>query len=518
MDYNVNLKNINDVFNFIEKDYIIPYGKYKAKLDLKIWDKLAKKQNGKLVLVTAITPTKQGEGKSTITIGLSEALNKLNFQSIAVLREPSMGPVFGIKGGATGGGKVQVHPIDDINLNFTGDIHSITSANNLIVSVIDNHIFWGNKLNIDTNNIFLKRAIDTNDRSLRNITINNKKYSINTSFQITVATELMAIFCLSNDIFELKKKVENIAVAKNLNGGLVYIKDLKIAGAVCKILQEAINPNLVQTSKNTPAIIHGGPFANIAHGCNSIIATKTAMKLCNYTITEAGFGADLGAEKFFDIKCRIADIKPDMVILVITTRAVREHGIDNIKIHIENLQKFGVDIIATLNKFDTDTEKEIQEIKNFVLKLNCLFVVSNAFKDGDDGCLELAKTLINNISLKRENNFKFLYDLNDSVEDKIKKLVFEIYRASEINYSEKAKEKLEFFKNFDISHMPICVSKTPMSISDDPKFLQLPEKYSFNITDIDVNFGAGFIVVKSGNIFDMPALPENPLAETMDIT
>ncbi len=515
---NVNLKNIYDVFNFIDKDCIIPYGRYKAKLDIAILDKLSNKKNGKLILVTAITPTKQGEGKSTITIGLSQAINKLNYKSIAVMREPSMGPVFGIKGGATGGGKAQIHPIDEINLNFTGDMHAITAANNLIAAVIDNHIYWGNKLNIDINNIFFKRAIDTNDRSLRSITIHNKKYDINTSFQITVATELMAIFCLSNDIYELKEKIENIAVAKNLNGGLVYVKDLKVAGAVCKIMETAINPNLVQTSENTPAIIHGGPFANIAHGCNSIIATKTALKLCDFVVTEAGFAADLGAEKFFDIKCRVADVKPNLAVLVITTKAVKEHGLDNIKVHIENLRKFNIDIVAVLNKFKTDKKDEIQNIKNFVSDLNCPFVTTDAFNDGGDGCVELAKTVIKNISQQTENKFKFLYSLTDSIEGKIQKLVFEIYRASDIIYSDKAKEKLEFFKKFDIHNMPVCVSKTPVSITNDPKLAILPEKYTFHITDIDVNFGAGFIVVKSENIVDMPALPEIPLAETIDIT
>ncbi len=433
---NVNLKNIYDVFNFIDKDYIIPYGRYKAKLDLSVLKKLEDKENGKLVLITAITPTKHGEGKSTITIGLSEALNKLNYNSIAVLREPSMGPVFGMKGGATGGGKAQVHPIDDINLNFNGDMHAITAANNLIAAVIDNHIYWDNKLNIDTNNIFFKRAIDTNDRSLRDITINSKKYTINTGFKISVATELMAIFCLSSDIHALKRKVENIAVAKNLTGELVYVKDLKVAGAVCKILQDAINPNLVQTSENTPAIIHGGPFANIAHGCNSIIATKTALKLCDYAITEAGFAADLGAEKFFDIKCRIGELKPDLAVLVITTRAVKEHSLENIKVHVENLRKFGVGIVAALNKFDTDTDDDITEIKNFVATLNCPFVIANAFASGGAGCLDLAKIVVENISKQTENNFKFLYSLDDSVEEKISKLVFKIYRACVIVYTD----------------------------------------------------------------------------------
>lgn len=381
---NTKLKNIIDIAKNIgiNEDEIEQYGKYKAKINLDILKRLDTKANGKLVLVSAITPTKKGEGKSTVSIGLSQAFNLIGKKSIVALREPSMGPVFGIKGGAAGGGYAQVLPMEDINLHFTGDMHAITAANNLIAAAIDNHIYWGNELNIDLENIFFKRCIDVNDRALRNIQIIDKKYSRNDKFQITVASEIMAILCLSNSLTDLKEKVGQIVFAKDINGNLLRVSQLNVQGSVAVIMKDAIKPNLVQTTENTPAIIHGGPFANIAHGCNSILATKMALKLSDYTVTEAGFAADLGLEKFFDIKCRKAGITPDMVCLVVTCRAILENGIENIKIHIENIRKFNIDIIVAINKFEDDSEIDIENIKKYVIDLGCDVHIVDSYKKG----------------------------------------------------------------------------------------------------------------------------------------
>lgn len=503
------------------------YGKYKAKINLSVLKRLETKANGHLILVTAITPTKKGEGKSTITIGLSQAFNKINASSIAVLREPSMGPVFGLKGGATGGGYSQVLPMEDINLHFTGDIHAITAATNLISACCDNHIYWGNELNIDKDNIYIKRVIDMNDRALRKIELDGLKYKRNAEFQIAVASEIMAILCLSNSIKDLKNRIAKMVVAKTLNGELVRVRDLKIQGAVALILKDAIKPNIVQTTENTPAFIHGGPFANIAHGCNSIIATKLALKLCDYTVTEAGFAADLGAEKFFDIKCRKAGLTPDIAVLVVTTRALKENGMDNLKVHIENLKKFNVNIVVAINEFEGDTKEDFEKIRECTEKYGVRLVKSSGYKEGGDGCINLAKSIISicdekdsdeNVETKDIDNFNFLYDLDSSTSEKIEKLAKEIYRAKDVKYSDLALEKLEFFKDKGIDKMPICMSKTPLSVTDKESIKGYPGEYTFNITDIRPSFGADFLVVMAGNVLDMPGLPKVPAAVSMDIS
>lgn len=512
----------------IKEEEVELYGKYKAKIDLDIFKRLETKANGKLILVSAVTPTKMGEGKSTITIGLTQGLNKLGYNSVAALREPSMGPVFGLKGGATGGGYSQVLPMEDINLHFTGDFHAITAANNLIAAGIDNHIYWGNELNIDKDKIYFKRVIDTNDRALRNINIEDPKTYHKASFQITVASEIMAILCLCENLKDLKDRIANIVVASSLDGKLIRVKDLKIEGACATILKDAIKPNIVQTTENTPVLIHGGPFANIAHGCNSLIATKLALKLSDYTVTEAGFAADLGAEKFLDIKCRIGALTPDMVVLVVTTRAVEENGLDNVRIHIENLRKFNLPIVVSINKFDNDTEDKIKEIKDYCNNLNVKAITTTSYRDGGSGAIDLAQAVVDtigkedaktmtNVEKLSINNFDFIYPLNIPIKEKIEKLAKEIYRASSVEFSSLAEEKLEFFKDL-LDNMPICVSKTPVSITDNPKLKVVPEEYTFHIDDIRPSFGAGFVVVMAGGVIDMPGLPKVPAYEGVDIT
>lgn len=521
-----NIANICENIGILE-DEIEFYGKYKAKISLDIFKRLQTKSNGKLVLVSAMTPTKKGEGKSTITIGLTQAINKLGFSSIAAIREPSMGPVFGLKGGATGGGYSQVLPMEDINLHFTGDFHAITATHNLIAASIDNHIYWGNELNIDINNIYFKRVTDTNDRALRNVSINDKKYTRDSSFQITVASEIMAILCLCDTLSELKEKISNIVVAKSTDGKLITVKDLNIAGSCAVLLKDAIKPNIVQTTENTPVLIHGGPFANIAHGSNSIISTKLALKLSEYTITEAGFAADLGAEKFFDITCRKAHITPDAVVLVVTCRAVKEHGLENIKAHIENIENFNVPIVVSLNLFNDDEKDEVNEIVDYVENLGYQCVVTNSHKYGGDGAITLANAVIDIINQKDEvtredvekkciNNFEYLYGLDIDIKDKINTLATKIYRASNVEYSELALEKLEYFKD-KINNLPICISKTPVSISDKANIKGVPKDYTFNVSDIRPAFGAGFVVVMCGDIIDMPGLPKVPAANFIDI-
>lgn len=527
---NAKLLYISEIANMldIKNNEIEFYGKFKAKIDLSIFKRLETKANGKLILVSAITPTKMGEGKSTITIGLTQALNKIGFSSIAALREPSMGPVFGIKGGATGGGYSQVLPMEEINLNFTGDFHAITAAHNLIAAAIDNHIYWGNELNIDENSIFFKRVLDTNDRALRNISINDNKYTRNASFQITVASEIMAVFCLSESLQDLKNKISNILIAKSKDGKLIFVKDLKVEGAAAAILKDAIKPNLVQTIENTPVLIHGGPFANIAHGCNSLIATKLALKLSDYTVTEAGFAAELGAEKFLDIKCRKGALTPDIVVLVVTCRAIKENGLENLKIHIENIRKFNLDIIVSINKFDDDTEQEINDIINLCNSLNVEAIPTTSYKDGGAGAINLANKVVKKINeideykndgieKKAVKNFEFLYSLDLSIEEKINILAKEIYRAQNVEFSELAKEKLAFFKDKGINKLPICVSKTPASISDKANIKDVSIPYTFNVSDIRPSFGAGFVVVMAGNIIDMPGLPKKPAYLNIDI-
>ena len=524
------LKKIDEIYNTlsIKREDIEFYGDYKAKIKLDIFKRLEPRANGRLVLVTAMTPTKKGEGKSTVTIGLTQAFNKLGINSIATLREPSMGPVFGLKGGATGGGYAQVLPMEDINLNFTGDFHAITSAHNLISASIDNHIYWGNELGIDIDNIFFKRVLDINDRSLRNIVIKDKKYQRDSSFQITVASEIMAILCLSESITELKENIANIVVAKKIGGGFITVKDLNIQGAVTVILKEAIKPNLVQTIENTPVLIHGGPFANIAHGCNSIIATKLALKLADYTITEAGFASDLGAEKFFDIKCRKASITPDLVVLVATCRAIEENGINNLRIHIENIKKFNLPIIVAINKFTDDTKEQISNIEKLCDEMNIECKLVEAWEKGGLGATNLAESIVKKIDAidkiaegevdkKNIRNFEYLYQLDIPLIEKIKVLAKEIYRATDIELSDIAKEKLELFKDTHIDKLPICVSKTPVSITDNPKIKDIPDNYTFHISDIKPSFGAGFVVIMAGNIIDMPGLPKVPAANNIDI-
>ncbi|WP_314011091.1 formate--tetrahydrofolate ligase [Pseudostreptobacillus hongkongensis] len=516
------------------EEYIEQYGKYKAKIDLSILDDFESKANGKLILVTAISPTPYGEGKTTVTVGLTQGFNKLGYNSIAALREPSMGPVFGLKGGATGGGYSQVLPMEDINLHFTGDFHAITSANNLIAASIDNHLNRGNELEIDIDNIYFKRVLDMNDRALREITIGKGRINgpiHEASFKITVASEIMAIFCLSENIHDLKEKIGNIIIGKNIHGDFVFVKDLKIEGACAVLLKDAIKPNLVQTIENTPVLIHGGPFANIAHGCNSILATKMALKLSDYTITEAGFASDLGAEKFFDIKCRKAHLTPDLVVIVATVRALKYHGNDdvekglvNLEKHIENMKKFNLPIVVAINKFTTDTDEEINSIQEFTEKLGVKSIPIDIHAKGGIGSKELVEDIVETLdkiedipSEEVNSVFEYLYPLDASIEEKIEILCKEIYDAGDIEYSEKALEKIRLFTEKGYSNLPICMSKTPASISDNPKLLGRPQGYTFKITDINISAGAGFLVIMSGDILDMPGLPKVPAAEKIDI-
>lgn len=521
----------------IKEEELELYGKYKAKINLDIFNRLESKSNGKLILVTATNPTPLGEGKSTVSIGLTQGFNKLGYDSIVALREPSMGPVFGMKGGATGGGYSQVLPMEDINLHFTGDMHAITSAVNLIAACIDNHIYQGNELKIDKDNVFFKRAIDTNDRTLREVEIalGSKINGIprRAKFQITVASEIMAILCLSNSLMELKERISNIIIGLNTDKEFVRVKDLKIEGAITVILKDAIKPNLVQTTENTPAIIHGGPFANIAHGCNSVMATKLALKLSNYVITEAGFGADLGAEKFFDIKCRQSGITPNLTVLVTTIRALKYHGennlfegLKNLKRHIENLKKYNIPIVVAINKFIEDTNEELEIVKSFVKEQNVIAEIVEIWEKGGIGAEKIVKTIVEILEYEENKrldedsdieNFDYLYNLELPLKEKIEKICFEIYRAKNVNFSELAIEKLKLYEEKGYKNLPICMSKTPMSFSDNPKLLGAPTDFDFNINDVSISAGAGFVVVFSGNVIDMPGLPKIPAAVNIDI-
>lgn len=517
----------------IEND-IENYGNYKAKINLDVLDRLESKSNGKLILVTAITPTPYGEGKTTVSIGLTQAFNAAGYSSIAALREPSLGPVFGLKGGATGGGYSQVLPMEDINLHFTGDFHAITSANNLIAAVIDNHINRGNELDIDIDNIYFKRVLDMNDRALRQISVGHGKINgpiHNASFKITVASEIMAILCLAENIHDLKEKIANIIIGKNSKDEFIFVKDLKVEGAAAALLKDAIKPNLVQSIENTPIILHGGPFANIAHGCNSIIATKLALKLSDYTITEAGFAADLGAEKFFDIKCRKAMITPDLTVLVATVRALKHHGNGNLEVglenlakHIENLKKFNIPVVVAINKFDDDSDLDIDIIKNYTADKGVISIPITIHKDGSKGGLTLVKEIVDILdyvddihSEDIKNNFEYLYPLEIPIKEKIEILCKEIYGAKEVSYSDLANEKIKLFTDKGYSNLPICMSKTAASISDNPKLLNTPKNYTFNVTDVNLSLGAGFLVIMAGDILDMPGLPKVPAAEKIDI-
>ncbi|MFV0464913.1 MAG: formate--tetrahydrofolate ligase [Lachnospiraceae bacterium] len=522
----------------IDEDDLELYGKYKAKLSNELLQKLEKHQDGKLILVTAINPTPAGEGKTTTSIGLAQAFAKRNKKAILALREPSLGPCFGIKGGAAGGGYSQVVPMEDLNLHFTGDFHAITTANNLLSALLDNHIQQGNPLGIDPNQILWKRCLDMNDRVLRNIVVGlgTKADGVvrEDHFVISVASEIMAILCLAENMSDLKTRLGKILVAYTYDGRPVTAEDLSATGAMAALLKDAIKPNLVQTLENTPAIIHGGPFANIAHGCNSVIATKAALKLADYTITEAGFGADLGAEKFFDIKCRKAGISPDCVVLVATIRALKyngnipknhlseenldalKQGIVNLEKHIENLQKYKIPVVVTLNSFLTDTEEETQFVKSFCEAKNCSFALSRVWEHGGEGGIELANAVMDTIDSK-EKDFTLLYSDLDSIQEKIEKIATEIYGADGVSYSPAAIKELDRINALGFSHFPVCIAKTQYSLSDDAKKLGRPMNFTIHVRELYVSAGAGFIVGVLGNIMTMPGLPKTPAANHIDI-
>ncbi|HHV46824.1 MAG TPA: formate--tetrahydrofolate ligase [Tissierellia bacterium] len=522
----------------LDEEDLILYGKYKAKVNIKVFEKLKDKKDGKLVLVTAINPTPAGEGKTTTNIGLSMGLNKIGKTAITALREPSLGPSFGVKGGAAGGGYAQVVPMEDINLHFTGDFHAITTAHNLISALLDNHLHQGNQLNIDPRRIVWKRVLDMNDRALRNIVVGlggrTNGVPREDGFDITVASEIMAIFCLAKDLEDLKERVANIIVAYRYDGSPVYVKDLKAQGAVALLMKDAIHPNLVQTLENTPALIHGGPFANIAHGCNSILATKLALKLADYTITEAGFGADLGAEKFFDIKARFGNLKPDAAVIVATVRALKHHGgvkkdelgvenidalargFENLEKHIENVNKFGVPAVVAINRFPTDTERELEFLMSKCRKAGAEAVLSEVWAKGGDGAIELAKKVVE-ICETKESRFKPLYDVDEPIKDKIEKIAVEIYGADGVEYTKTCEKKIKEFEELGLDKMPICMAKTQYSLSDDPTLLARPKGFKITVRDIKVSNGAGFIVALTGDIMTMPGLPKVPAANNIDI-
>ena len=523
----------------IEENELEFYGKYKAKLSDELWEKIKDREDGKLVLVTAINPTPAGEGKTTTSVGLGQAMAKLNKNAIIALREPSLGPCFGIKGGAAGGGYSQVVPMEDLNLHFTGDFHAITSANNLLAAMLDNHIQQGNELQIDPRQVVWKRCLDMNDRVLRNIVVGlgNKMDGMvrEDHFVITVASEIMAILCLADDLADLRARLGRIIVAYNFAGEPVTADDLHATGAMTALLKDAVKPNLIQTLEHTPALVHGGPFANIAHGCNSVRATKMALKLSDITITEAGFGADLGAEKFFDIKCRMADVKPDAVVLVATVRALKYNGgvakadlaeenldaltkgIVNLEKHIENLKLFGVPVVVTLNQFATDTEAELTFIKNFCEERDCDFALSQVWEKGGEGGIELAKAILRTLDNK-ESNYKPLYTYDDTtIEEKIETIATKIYGADKVVYTAAAARQKKRLTELGYGNLPICMAKNQYSLSDDPKKLGRPEGFDITIREIYVNAGAGFLVALTGDVMTMPGLPKKPAAEGIDV-
>ncbi len=522
----------------IKDDELEPYGHYKAKISQAYIDRQKDKPDGKLVLVTAINPTPAGEGKTTTSIGLSEGMQKLGINSVLALREPSLGPVFGVKGGAAGGGYAQVVPMEDINLHFTGDMHAITAANNLLCALLDNHMQQGNALGIDQRQIQLKRCLDMNDRALRNciVGLGSRMDGIprEDHFQITVASEIMAILCLATDLDNLKERLGNILVAYTYDNKPVYARDLNAVGAMTALLKEAINPNLVQTLENNPAIIHGGPFANIAHGCNSVRATKLAMKLGDYCITEAGFGSDLGAEKFFDIKCRYAGLKPDCVVLVATIRALKYNGgvpkaeltgenldalskgIVNLKAHIENMKKYGVPVVVAINHFYTDTDAEVEFIKNFCKENDTPVAFSDVFLKGGEGGIELAKAVVDAVE-NNESNFKPLYDEKLPIKEKLNIIAKEIYRADGVIFTAKAEKEIAKIEELGYGNIPVCVAKTQYSLSDDPSKLGKPENFEITVRDVKLSAGAGFVVALTGDIMTMPGLPKIPAANNIDV-
>ena len=532
----VKLKKIDEIAKQlnIEDEDIELYGKYKAKISNP--EKYKNNQDGKLILVTAMSPTPLGEGKTTISISIADGLRRIGKNSILALREPSLGPVFGIKGGATGGGYAQVAPMEDINLHFTGDIHAITSANNLLSAMIDNHIYFGNELQI--NEVVWKRCVDLNDRQLRvvetGLSGESKIVPRKDGFDISVASEIMAILCLSENIKDLKQRLGNILIGYNKNEEPVFAKDLKAEGAMAVLLKDAIKPNLVQTLEHTPALIHGGPFANIAHGCNSIIATKLAMKLSDYTVTEAGFGADLGAEKFLDIKCRKANIKPNVVICVATIKALKYHGgapkeeilnenfeclqkgMENLYKHIDNIQnKFGLNIIVALNKYNTDTKEELEYVQKELTKRNIESSIVESWAKGGEGAIDISNKIIQ--ICEKKNNFKYIYDLEDFIENKIEKIAKQIYGAKKVTLMPNALKKIDKFKKMGYTNLPICIAKTQYSFSDNPKDITITSNFEITIKDLDLKLGAGFIVAYAGNILTMPGLPKVPAAENIDI-
>ena len=535
---NTKLEGIKEIAKKIEIDEedLELYGKYKAKISEAVYEKRKDKKNGKLVLVTAISPTPLGEGKTTVSIAIADGLRKIGKNSILALREPSLGPVFGIKGGATGGGKVQIAPMEDINLHFTGDIHAMTAANNLLSSMIDNHIYFGNELGFKK--VVWKRCMDLNDRQLRKVEtgLSGEKKIVprEDGFDITVASEIMAIVCLSKDLKDLKEKLGNIILGYNAENKPIFSRDLKANGAMAVLLKDAIKPNLVQTLEHTPAIVHGGPFANIAHGCNSVIATKMAMKLSDYVITEAGFGADLGAEKFLDIKCRKARLKPDVVVLVATIKAIKYHGgvekekiqeenieglkkgIDNLYRHIDNLKnKFGLNVIVALNRYTSDTEKEIRWLENNLNERDIPISIVEGWAKGGEGATDIA-TKITKLA-EEKSDFKFIYNDEDTIAKKIKKVATKIYGAKDVEYSNEAKEKIQMIENLGYGNLPVCIAKTQYSFSDDPKNLECNNCYNIHVRDVELKLGAGFVVVLAGKIMTMPGLPKIPAAENIDI-
>lgn len=520
----------------IEEDELEQYGKYKAKISPKVYQRLKNKNNGKLILVTAINPTPLGEGKTTMAIGLADGLNKIGKNAILALREPSLGPVFGIKGGATGGGHSQIAPMEDINLHFTGDIHAITSANNLLSAMIDNHIYFGNELGFDR--VVWKRCVDLNDRQLRKVNtgLSEEKNIVPRmdGFDISVASEIMAIFCLATDMDDLKRRLGNIIVGYTKENKSITASDLKAEGSMAVLLKDAINPNLVQSLEKTPAIVHGGPFANIAHGCNSVIATKLALKLGDYVITEAGFGADLGAEKFLDIKCRKANLKPDAVVCVATMKALKYHGgmakedlnnesieylekgFENLERHIDNLKNcYGLNVIVAINKYTQDTKAEIEFLKQKLQEKGIELSLVESWEKGGDGASDLAEKITKLV--ERKDNFKFAYDTEESIEQKIKNISTKIYGAEDVEYSEEAKKHIEEIKKLGYGKLPVCIAKTQYSFSDDPKNLECKEPFNIHVQDVVLKAGAEFIVVLTGKIMTMPGLPKVPAAEKIDL-
>lgn len=533
------MENIKDVAAKIgiEESDLEYYGNYKAKVSLDLLNRNKNKEDGKLILVTAINPTKAGEGKSTTTVGLGDALNRIGKKTMIALREPSLGPVFGLKGGAAGGGYAQVVPMEDINLHFTGDMHAITTANNLISACLDNHIHQGNELGIDIEHITWKRCLDMNDRTLRSIEIGKgaKANGVERKdgFNITVASEVMAVLCLSTSLMDLKKRLGNMLLAYNSKNEPIFVKDLKIEGSLAMVLKDAIKPNMVQTLEHNPVLIHGGPFANIAHGCNSILATETCLKLADYTVTEAGFGADLGAEKFLDIKCRFGNLKPNAVVIVATIRALKQHGniayedlkeenvdamlqgCSNLAKHIDTVKQFGLPYIIAINEFATDTQKEVEALTNWCNKLGHPMSLSQVWAKGGEGAIDLANKIVATCEI--ENTFTPLYDVNDTIENKIHKIATLVYGAKKVEFIDEAKAQISLYNKLGWDKMPICMAKTQMSLSDDAKVYGAPKDFTITVRELNPSLGAGFIVALTGKVLTMPGLPKQPAALNMDI-